>query len=294
MKIGFIGFGEAAFNISYGLLGEGISGILAYDAMQDDAVMGKLVRSRALEAKVTLVGSANDIATEADLIFAAVPSTFTLDVCREIKKILRPGQIYADVSASTPNAKCQIWEILKDTGILFVDAAMMGSLPQDKHKVPITASGNGAARFKELMATYNMKITLAGEKAGDASAIKLVRSIYMKGIAALMIETLQAAEAYGVEEEVVSSISKSMDNIPFTNHLDRLVTSTAIHCRRRADELKGSIAMLKEAGLDDDMAKAAKLRHEKLEPYNFAARYVDNHPKGWKEIINTIKPQGRE
>lgn len=289
MKIGFIGYGEAAYNISFGLNKEGLKGIRATDAMMNDSVMGKQVHTRAEAAGVTLVSSNKEIAQWADLIFAAVPSSFTMDVCKDIESVLRPGQLYVDVSASTPSIKQAIWEQVKNTGVLFTDAAMLGSLPKDQHRVPITASGNGAEEFKKLMTPYGMKITLAGEKAGAASAIKLVRSIYMKGIAGLMIEMLQAADAYGVSEEVVASISKSMDGIPFTSHLDRLVTGSALHCTRRAAELKGSIAMLGEANLSSDMTKATKQRLQDLEEYEFAKRYVDKKPSGWKEIIETIR-----
>ena len=289
MNIGFIGYGEAAFNISLGLGTEGLSGIRANDAMMNHEVMGKQVHSRAEQANVTLVSSAKEIAAWADIVFAAVPSSFTLDVCREIKDVLRPGQLYVDVSASTPAAKEQIWDAVKDTGVLFVDAAMLGSLPKDKHQVPITASGNGAAEFHKLMTPYGMKITLAGEKAGSASAIKLVRSIFMKGLAGLMIEMLQGADAYGVSDEVVSSVAKSLDGIPFTNHLDRLVTGTALHCTRRAAELKGSVAMLEEAKLAPEMTLAAKHRHEMLEAYKFAEKYVDRKPAGWQDIIEAIR-----
>ena len=289
MNIGFIGYGEAAFNISLGLKGEGVEGIRANDAMMNHEVMGKQVHARAEQAGVTLVESAKEVAQWADVLFAAVPSSFTMDVCNEIKSCLRPGQLYVDVSASTPATKVAIWEAIKDTGVLFADAAMLGSLPKDKHKVPITASGNGAAKFQELMTPYGMKITLAGEKAGSASAIKLVRSIYMKGIAGLMIEMLQGADAYGVTEEVVASISKSMDNIPFTSHLDRLVTGSALHCTRRAAELKGSIAMLDEEGLSAEMTTATKHRLEALEPYKFAERYVDSKSAGYQEIIEAIR-----
>lgn len=289
MNIGFIGYGEAAFNISLGLKGEGVAGIRANDAMMDHEVMGKQVHSRAEQAGVTLVSSAKEIARWADVLFAAVPSSFTMDVCNEIKECLRPGQVYVDVSASTPATKEAIWEAVKDTGILFADAAMLGSLPKDKHKVPITASGNGAARFHELMTPYGMKITLAGEKAGAASAIKLVRSIFMKGVASLMIEMLQAADAYGVSDEVVASVGESMDNIPFTSHLDRLVTGSALHCVRRAAEMKGSIAMLGEAGISAEMTVATKHRLEALEGYHFAEHYTDSKPAGWQEIIEAIR-----
>ena len=285
MNIGFIGYGEAAFNISLGLGQEGLSGIRATDAMMDHPVMGVQVRDRAGQAGVALVSSAAEVAQWADVLFAAVPSSFTLDVCREVKDCLRPGQLYIDVSASTPATKEAIWDLIGGTGVLFVDAAMLGSLPKDKHRVPITASGNGAS-------PHGMEITLAGEKAGAASAIKLVRSIFMKGIASLMIEMLQAADAYGVSDEVVSSISKSMDGIPFTSHLDRLVTGSALHCTRRAAELKGSIAMLSEAELSPEMTTAAKHRLEALEPYEFAKKYVEKKPGGWQEIIQAIRVNG--
>lgn len=288
MKIGFIGYGEAAFNISLGLGGEGIAGIVAYDAMSEDPVMGKLVKARAKEAGVDLKSTAREVAEDCDVIFAAVPSSFTLDVCAAIKDVLNEKKIYVDVSASTPAVKEQIWNSIKDSGVSFVDAAMLGSLPKDKHRVPITASGNGAESFKELMAAYGMRITTAGERAGAASAIKLVRSIYMKGIASLMIEMVQAADAYGVSEEVISSIGESMDHIPFASHLDRLITGSAIHCHRRAAELKGSIAMLEECGLDETMTAATKAKLESLESYRFAERYVDKSPDGWKEIVEVM------
>ena len=291
MNIGFIGFGEAAYCIALGFSQNGTTGIRANDAMMNHPVMGQQVHNRAKEAQVELVEDPKEVARWADVLFAAVPSSFTMDVCNTVKDELRPGQIYADVSASTPATKKAIWEKIKDTGVLFADAAMLGSLPQDKHRVPITASGNGAEAFKVTMEPLGMRITLAGDKAGSASAIKLVRSIFMKGIASLMIETMQAADAYDVSDEIVASLSKSLDGIPFTQHLDRLVTGTAIHCTRRAAELKGSIAMQEESKLSPEMSAAAKHVHEALAPYKFAEKYVASKPQGYKEIIEAIRPE---
>ncbi len=291
MNIGFIGYGEAAYNITLGFAQNGITGIRANDAMMDHPVMGKQVHARAAEAGVELVSDAKEVARWADVLFAAVPSSFTLDVCNTVKSELRPGQIYADVSASTPATKIAIWEQIKDTGVYFADAAMLGSLPQDKHRVPITVSGNGAEKFKEAMEPYGMRITLAGDKAGAASAIKLVRSIFMKGIATLMIETMQAADAYDVTDEIVASIGKSMDGIPFSQHLDRLIIGSALHAKRRAAEMKGSIAMLEEEKLSSEMTTATKHRLEDLIPYNFAEKYVGSKPKNFSEVIEAIRPE---
>lgn len=290
MKIGFIGFGEAAFNISQGLGEEGLLGIRATDTMMSHPVLGKQIKERAESAKVTLVESATELVQWADIVFAAVPSTYTLDVCNAAKDALTPDKIYADVSASTPNTKQKIWEAIRHTGVLFVDAAMLGSLPTDRHKVPITASGNGAAQLKAHMEPYGMKITLAGERPGAASAIKLIRSIYMKGIAALMIEMLQAADAYQVCDEVVSSIAASMDSTPFVPTMNRLVKGTAIHCKRRGAELKGSIELLEEAGLNPEIVTASKHIHEALEPYHFDERNAQSKLQNWQEVIETIRP----
>lgn len=289
MKIGFIGFGEAAFCICSGLRQEGVAGIIAYDTLATHETMGPVVKQRAEQAGVTLCDSARAVVEHVDILFAAVPSSYTLDVCKTMLPYLRHEQIYADVSASTPKTKNEIWALLKDTGVLFADAAMLGSLPQDKHRVPITVSGNGAKAFYDAMTPFGMRITCVEGGAGAASAIKLVRSIYMKGLAALMYEMLLAADVYDVTDEVVSSVSKSMDGIAFTDHLKRLVTSTAIHAKRRAAELKGSIQMLDECGLDDAMTVASKHKHELIDDCHFNEKYLTSKPSGYGEIIAQMR-----
>ena len=290
-KIGFIGFGEAAFCIADGLREEGAKGIVAYDALRGHPTMGAQVASRAEKAGVELLDSACAVAERTDLLFAAVPSSYTLDVCTEIASALRPGQIYADVSASTPSIKEQVWQRIQGRGVLFADAAMLGSLPVDRHKVPIVASGNGAQALIDRMTPLGMRIEKVGENPGEASAIKLVRSIFMKGTASLMIETMQAAHAYHVTDQVVSSLSKSMDGIPFTSHLNRLIIGTAIHAKRRAAEVKGSVQMLQECALDHSMSSATQRKHELLVPYAFNERYAQSKPSGWSEIIRILEEE---
>lgn len=287
--IGFIGFGEAAYYIAEGLGEEGVTGMIAYDVLKDHPSMGGPVTERAKKTFVDLVGSSGAVAKQANIVFSAVPSSYALDVCKEVCSVLRQGQIYADVSASTPSAKEKAWELIRETGVLFVDAAMLGSLPAERHKVPIAASGNGAQALIDKMNPYGMRIEKVGENAGEASAIKLVRSIYMKGIASLMVEMLQAADSYHVTKQVVSSISKSMDNTPFESHLKRLVIGTAIHAKRRAEELNGSVKMLDECGLDHSMAAAAKHKHELMDEYRFHERFTQSKSSGYSEIIDIMK-----
>lgn len=295
MNIGFMGFGEAAYNISLGLNAEnpGAATIRAFDMMQDSPGKRSVICRRAEEAGVELLPNSDDIVLTADVVFAAVPSGSSLSVCKEVIGSLRSGQIYADVSASTPAAKEELWFLLKPKGVLFTDAAMLGSLPRDKHKVPITASGNGARAFHDAMTPLGMVITPVGDSPGAASAIKLMRSVFMKGIAACMFEMLQGADSYNVRSEVISSISKSMDGIQFVDHLDRLVAGTAIHAERRAAELKGAEKMLAECGLDAMMSRATRGKHELISEYGFAQVFNEAGPH-WNDIIEAMRDEKQE
>lgn len=289
MKIGFIGFGEAAFCICSGLRGEGVEGIIAYDTLAPHETMGPPIQQRAVQAGVQLCETIQTVVAQADILFAAVPSGYTLEVCKLALPYLRQGQIYADVSASTPKTKQEIWTLIESAGVLFADAAMLGSLPQDQHRVPITVSGNGAKAFYDAMTPLGMRITCVEGGAGAASAIKLVRSVYMKGLAALMYEMLQAADVYNVTDDVVQSIARSMDGIAYTEHLKRLVTGTAIHAQRRATELKGSIQLLGECGLDDAMTVASKHKHDLINSYGFEGKYIMSKPSSYDEIIAQMR-----
>lgn len=171
MNIGFIGFGNTAYHIASGLYRERVRGICAHDSLQEDAVTGRVIRSRAKEAHVTLKDSSSDLAQWADVIIATVPSIHILEVCQEIKGCLRKGKLFVDLSPSTADFKEVVWKTIKATNVYFVNAALTGSKMTWKHPISMTASGNGAQLFKDIMTPYHMDITLAGKKPGAASAI---------------------------------------------------------------------------------------------------------------------------
>lgn len=289
MKVSFLGFGEAAFCIASGWKDEGCpTEVTAFDALLQNPDKSAILLQRAQQAGVSLVSTAEQAVVGAELVIAAVPSSYALDLCKNVCSYLQPGQLYADVSASTPDTKKKEWALLESTGVLFVDAAMLGSLPQSRHKVPITASGNGAQAFCEKVTALGMKVTVAGDRAGDASAIKLVRSIYMKGTAALMLEMASAAHTFGVLDPVVKSISKSLDDIPFEQHLTRILLGTTIHAQRRSAELKGSVQMCQEAGLPHWMTDSAIAWHDRTTQFNLGPRYQQTKPASWREIVDDL------
>ncbi|MGL5514001.1 MAG: NAD(P)-binding domain-containing protein, partial [Sporomusa sp.] len=205
MKLGFIGFGEVGFEMASGLRGEGLKEILAYDVMRGHPQFGGLLAERVAKAGVMLVDAPEKILQCVDVAIIAVPGDKALETAQGLKSKLTAGMLYVDVSASSPDVKKSIFATIQDTGVAFVDGAMLGSLPLFQHKVPTLVSGTGSDRFLELMQPYHMKLEKVSDVPGEATAIKLIRSIFMKGLPALFVEVLEAASRMKVDHLVLKS-----------------------------------------------------------------------------------------
>ncbi|SFL74954.1 NAD(P)-dependent oxidoreductase [Pelosinus propionicus] len=285
MKLGFIGFGEVGFEMSTGFKASGLEQIFVYDVMQGHDVYGPLVKERVEKSKVTLVSSSQEVLENVDVVFVAVPGSKALQTAKELVPFLKRSLLYVDVSASSPEVKRGIWESIKGTGVSFVDAAMLGSLPLYKNKVPTLASGNGSDLLLKLMVPYGMDIEKVSDTPGEATGIKFVRSIFMKGLPALMVEVLEAASIMKVDHLVLKSLAATMNACSFEQTLNRLVTGSAIHAERRAHEMKDVIGMLESIKVEPTMSKATFARLTWLASKNLKQKFGGNTPKEWQEVV---------
>lgn len=292
MKLGFIGFGEVGFEMSKGFKGAGVETILAYDVMQAKPVYGELVAERAASAGVTLVASPAEMLGRVDVVMAAVPGSKALETAKGISSYLSRGTLYVDVSASSPEVKKAIGEEMKAAAVLFVDAAMLGSLPVHQHRVPTLISGNGSDRLLQIMAPYGMDLEKISDVPGDATAIKLVRSIFMKGLPALLTEVLQAASVMKVEQLVIESLASTMNATPFEQTLNRLVTANAVHAERRSYEMKSSIEMLESIGVTPTMSRATHDKLVWLAAKGLKEKFGGKPPKEWPAVIDALEQNG--
>jgi 3-hydroxyisobutyrate dehydrogenase-like beta-hydroxyacid dehydrogenase len=285
MKLGFIGFGEVGFEMSKGFKASGLQDIFVYDVMQGHEIYGPLVKERVETSGVTLVSSSQEVLENVDVVFVAVPGAKALQTAKELVPFLRSSHLYVDVSASSPDVKCSIWNAIKGTDVLFVDAAMLGSLPLYKNKVPTLASGNGSDRLLELMTPYGMDLEKVSDTPGEATGIKFVRSIFMKGLPALLVEVLEAASIMKVDHLVLKSLAATMNACSFEQTLNRLVTGSAIHAERRAHEMKDVIGMLESIKVEPTMSKATFERLTWLASKNLKQKFGGNTPKEWQEVV---------
>ncbi|MCI2256688.1 prephenate dehydrogenase/arogenate dehydrogenase family protein [Domibacillus sp. PGB-M46] len=289
MHLGFIGFGEAAFEMASGLKQQGLKKMTAYDPLWNVSEYSELISNRAAAAGVTIVQTPEEVLQQVNAVIVAVPADKALGVSSQLKSCVQKGILYIDVSASNPDVKKNIAKNIQEKGGKFVDAAMMGPLPVYKHEVPILASGDGTDTFMEIMQPFGMNITKVSDVPGEATAVKLVRSIYMKGVVGLYIELLEAAHEFNVESLVVDSLSETINGRTFEETMNRLVTGTALHAVRRSVELGGTIAMLDSVNIDSSMSKAAKEKIEKLASLNLKDKFKGEKPEHWLQVIEAFK-----
>ena len=285
MKLGFIGFGEVGFEMSKGFGAAGLTGILAYDIMQGDPVYGPVLAERVQTAGVTLCSAPQAVLENSEVVIVAVPGGKALETAKQLKPWLRNGLVYADVSASAPETKRKIWGEIEETGVLFVDGAMLGSLPLYQNRVPTLVSGNGSDRFIETMSPYGMDLEKVSDTPGEATAIKFVRSIFMKGLPALLVEMLEAASTMKVDHLVLKSIAATMNACPFEETLNRLVTGSAFHAERRAHEMESVVEMLESLQIQPTMSRAAQERLTWLAGKKIKEKFGGKTPKEWQQVV---------
>ena len=289
MKIGFIGFGEVGFEMSKGYKSERETEIFAYDVMLEHETFGGLIKDRAKTSDVVLKATLQELLPKVDVIIAAVPGDKALETAKTAKTFLPEGSLYVDVSASSPNVKRQIGEELRAKNVDFVDGAMLGPLPVYQHKVPTLISGSGCDRFLNAMSSYNMDLEKVSDIPGDATSIKLIRSIFMKGLPALFVEVLEAASTMRVDHLVLKSLASTMNACSFEDTFNRLVTGSAVHAARRAHEMENVIEMLEGLHIKPTMSQATYDRLSWLAEKDLREKFAGKTPKTWQEVVNAWK-----
>lgn len=285
MKLGFIGFGEVGFEMAKGYRQEGLEGILAFDVMQGHPVYGALVQERVQASGVTLVTTPEEVLQSVDVVIVAVPGDKALQTAKSLGSLLKKSTVYVDVSAASPEKKRNIWEVIKGAEVAFVDGAMLGPLPVYQHKVPTLVSGSGSDQFIELMKPYHMDLEKVSDAPGEATGIKLVRSIFMKGLPALLVEVLEAASLMKVDHLVLKSLATTMNACSFEQTFNRLVTGSSVHAQRRAHEMENVIEMLESMNIKPTMSKATFERLNWLASKNLKEKFSGKTPQAWQEVV---------
>jgi 3-hydroxyisobutyrate dehydrogenase-like beta-hydroxyacid dehydrogenase len=245
-----LGYGEAAARLARDFSQAGFSDIVAYSRSGAKAQPGDLVHERAQAAGVKLVKTVGMLAKKSDVIIALTPGKAALPALKKIRKYLRPDHLYIDASSNSAHNMEQAAALVGDAA-KFVDASIMGPVDILGLKVPFVASGPHAAEFRDRLTPHGMVINVVGSNPGDASAMKLIRSVLMKGLAMLLLETMEAAQRRNILEDVIEDTSATFNEIQFQKIIKRYIGGTAVHCERRIHEMKECLELLQDMGSTD-------------------------------------------
>lgn len=199
---------------------------------------------------VAAASSAQGAVRGADVVLSVNAAAVALEVAGEVAGSLEPEMLYADLNTSAPQLKRALADALP---VPFADVALVGTVAAHGLATPTLASGAGAERFAALFRPLGMPVEVVGSEPGDAAALKLLRSVFMKGLAAAAIESLEAASAAGAEERVREEIAGVVGEAL----LERLLTGSRSHAARRVDEMRAAAAYLDELGIEPRVATAA-------------------------------------
>jgi 3-hydroxyisobutyrate dehydrogenase len=287
--IGFIGFGEAGSAIAAGLKAAGVESLAAFDIQTNAAEAGLVIRSRASASGTALVGSSEELAGSSAVLFSTVTSSSALDAARQTAPFLRSHHLYADLNSVSPALKRQIAAIIGGAGASFVEAAVMAPVKPHGHQVPMLLGGPGGRRFAEAFRPLGMRLEVLTEAVGTAAAVKMCRSIVVKGLEALLVECVLAASRFGAEEHVFASLDESFPGLRWKGLADYMTGRAMVHGERRAREMEEVAETLLAIGVDPIMAEATARRQEWCGKLNLRSRFGPEGPATYAEALAAIR-----
>jgi 3-hydroxyisobutyrate dehydrogenase-like beta-hydroxyacid dehydrogenase len=285
-RLCFLGFGEAGQALASGLGETGVQTMSAWDILFPDTD-GKSLREAGERIGVRLGTSAADAIHGADIVVSAVTAASSLDAAKSAKPYLRGDQFYLDINSVSPGRKQETARFL-DGAVRFVDVAVMAPVHPARHQTPILLAGPTANVIEPILAALDMRATVAGPDVGAAAAIKMVRSVMIKGMEALTLECFLAAARAGVEEQIIATLSKSFPTLDWPKMVGYNLERMASHGVRRAAEMEEVADTLRELGIEPHMAEATVVRQRQMGEVGKREPVKSAKTRGNKDMLAAI------
>ncbi|KQZ05233.1 DUF1932 domain-containing protein [Microbacterium sp. MEC084] len=240
-RIAVMGLGEAGSRYARGLAAAGAE-VAGYDPHV--VVPGVGQRDRLAEC-----------VDGAEIVLSLVGARASVEAARDAVAWMAPGTLLADLNTAALETKRAVAEVAAAAGMRVTDVAVLAPVPRADHRTPLLASGGAAEEFAERMRPFGVPVDVVPGGIGAAARLKLLRATFMKGLAALVLESLGAARAAGAEgwlrAQIAAELGPDGDAV-----VDRLVAGTYTHAERREHEMRDALALLDEAGVPADMTRS--------------------------------------
>lgn len=243
MRFAVLGLGEAGSIYAGDLVERGAS-VTGADPFVTSAPTG-----------VTLAPSIADAVRDAEVVLSLVGSKAAASVLAEALPAMQSTAVFGDMNTGGPEQKRELAARAAELGIRFVDVAVIAPVPRARIDTPLLLSGSGAAALQPLLEQIRIPATVVGPEAGVAAGLKMVRSVFMKGLAALVFESAEAGAQIGAQEWITDQIAGELG--PGGQALvQRLIDGTRQHAARRETEMVDAQAFLESLGAAHPMTDA--------------------------------------
>jgi 3-hydroxyisobutyrate dehydrogenase-like beta-hydroxyacid dehydrogenase len=290
--LAFIGFGEAGQAIAAGLRERGVERLAAWDILFPAGDGEKLIAAaEAIGVRRAL--SAADAVRDADVVISAVTAAASVDAALSVKDHLTGGPFVLDINSVSPGRKQETAKRLGG-GARYVDVAVLAPIHPARHQTPLLLAGPHAETVAPTLAALGMRCSIAGPEIGAAAAIKMVRSVVVKGIEALTLECFLAAARAGVVEEVAASLKNNYPGLDWSKIVPYNLERMASHGERRAAEMEEVAATLRELGVEPLMTQATVKRQREMGEIGRQQTVRGVLKKDRAEILNAISAAARD
>ena len=258
-KIGLIGFGEVGQTLAEDLAKTGAQ-LSAFDILfaDPDSAPSKAIAQTSVRTGV----DAKDAIRDAELVISAVTAASDVDASRAAAAGIAKGAFFLDLNSVSPGMKRECQMIIEDAGGRYVEAAVMTPIEGKRIASPMLLGGAHSEEFLAQAAPLGFSAEVFSLDVGQASAAKMCRSVIIKGVEALVSESMLAARGYGVEKTVLASLSDLLPNPDWEKFAAYLISRALQHGVRRAEEMREAAKTVEETGIEPFMASATVQRQE--------------------------------
>ncbi len=278
-----LGFGMAGRPIARGLAEAGVAEVRVWKRPP--------WRAEHLDASdhptIQMTESIQEALEGVDLVFSLVTPESALDTARGASAYIRDA-VYLDLNTTTPEAKKEIGRVIEEGGGMPVDGAICDPAEVYGHKVVTLISGAEAKPLSEAMARYGMQLEVLGEHVGDASALKVVRSVFTKGLMMTFLESIEAARRCGLVEELLESIAGTVEGLPLRDLALSLAGTSLIVAERRAQEMEDVVSTLESLGVESHISTASLEKFRWIGGFDFHEALEGVPPESIEAMLRAL------
>jgi 3-hydroxyisobutyrate dehydrogenase-like beta-hydroxyacid dehydrogenase len=289
----------------FGLIGHGVVGslfarllssngaeVLSYDVLLDNPQKSDLTRAK-IQADGARAGAFDEIIGASEYLLALTPTLACVEAARLAAAHLRPDQLYCDFASTSPAVKREIAGIIASTGAIFVEGAILGAVGASLTCPAILLGGDAAPRLSETLNSYGLKTSAYSKEIGPASAFKMIRSVFSKGMETLLIETLISARRAGLLNDIWNEIRETLAPDRMERTLQTWIRSHAVSCGRRLGEMQEVSRYLEELDVPPVITRAAAETFRRSIELGIGSAF-ESEPQHFTEVIDFLAKRASE